>query len=303
MLEFKTLTLADRPWVDEIVMSENSPNADYNFSNMYVWNSSYRQLIARVGDRMITQLHHEQGPAFVFPVGTGPLRPAIDALKEHARLNCFPLVLRGLTEKHMEQLKAEYPCCFEYQEDVSYADYIYLAEKLSTYAGKKLHAKRNHCNRFEAEHPDWEFLPLTRERIPECIDMLDQWNEENADRLEKSIRFERNALNRAFAAYEALGLVGGVLKENGKVLGFTVGQLTSPDCFVVHFEKAYPDIQGAYPMVCREFAKLLMEKYPQLVYINREDDMGLESLRQSKLSYRPEFLLKKYTARWTNECL
>jgi len=302
MLEFKTLTLADKAWVDKIVMSENSPNADYNFSNMYLWDTNFRQLIARIGDRMTSQLRYDGCPAFLFPVGTGPLRPAIEALREYTRLNCFPLVLRGLTEKHMELLKAEYPCCFEYREDVNYADYIYLAEKLASYSGKKLHAKRNHCNRFEAEHT-WEFVPLTRELIPACLDMLDQWNDDNADRLEKSIVYERNALSRAFAAYEALGLDGGVLLSEGRVLGFTIGQLTSPDCFDVHFEKAQADIQGAYPMVCREFAKLLMQRYPQLKYINREDDLGIESLRQSKLSYRPEFLLRKFTARWTNECI
>ena len=71
MLEFKTLTIADRQWVEDIVMSENSPNADYNFSNMYIWDSSYRQLIARVGDRVVSQLRNEGGPAFVFPEGTG----------------------------------------------------------------------------------------------------------------------------------------------------------------------------------------------------------------------------------------
>ena len=302
MTEFKTLTLRDKVWVDELVMKENSPNADYNFANMYVWDTSYRQLIARVGDRVLSQLYYDGSPAFIFPVGSGPLRPAIEAIREYARLNCLPIIIRGLTEKHMEMLQNEYPCCFEYQEDVNYADYIYLAEKLATYSGKKLHAKRNHCNRFEAEH-NWEFLPLTRELIPECMIMLDEWNEENADRLEKSIRYERNAMNRAFAAFEPLGLEGGVLMSEGKVLGFTIGQMTSPDTLVVHFEKAYPDIQGAYPMVCREFAKQSMQRHPGLVYINREDDMGLESLRLSKMSYRPEFKLRKFTARWTNECI
>ena len=66
----------------------------------------------------------------------------------------------------------------------------------------------------------------------------------------------------------------------------------------MHFEKAEVGINGAYPMVCREFVRMLMAKYPQLKYINREDDMGIESLRRSKQSYKPEFMLKKYIARW-----
>ena len=94
-----------------------------------------------------------------------------------------------------------------------------------------------------------------------------------------------------------------VLRADGKIIGFTVGEMCNGDTFNVHFEKAEISIQGAYPMVCREFAKMLMARHPGLVYINREDDMGIEALRQSKMSYRPEFLLRKFTARWTNECI
>ena len=77
-----------------------------------------------------------------------------------------------------------------------------------------------------------------------------------------------------------------------------IGGMINEDTFDVHFEKAEGSIQGAYPMVCREFVRMLMAKYPNLKYINREDDMGLENLRRSKLSYKPLYLLKKYTARW-----
>ena len=296
-MKFKTVTLADKAWVDEIVFSENSPSADYNFGNIYIWDKHFRQLICPFEGRMLTKLRYEGHPSFVFPIGTGPLRPAVEALRAFAAERGYPFRMHGITERHKRQLEEEFPGCFDFTEDSDFADYIYSADKLATYSGKALHGKKNHCNRFEAEN-DWEFVPLTRELIPGCMDMLDVWSEENSDRLEKSITYEHDAIVRAFAAYEKLGLEGGVLKSGGRIVGFTVGELASRDTLDVHFEKAEGSINGAYPMVCREMTRMAMARHPELKYINREDDMGLEALRFSKLSYKPEFMLKKYTACW-----
>ena len=131
--------------------------------------------------------------------------------------------------------------------------------------------------------------------------MLDVWTEENADRLQEGITYEHDAIIRAFAAYEQLGLEGGVLRSSGKIIGFSLGEMASPDTFDVHFEKAEISINGAYPMVCRELARSMIAAHPGLRYMNREDDMGLEPIRKSKLSYKPEFLLQKYSARWIYE--
>ena len=297
-LQFKTVTLCDKSWVDPIVMAENSPSADYNFGNIYIWDKHYRQLICRFENRMITKLRYEGERAFVFPIGSGPLRPAMEALKAFCEERGYPLLLRGVTEKHCAELEETFPGRFSYTLEEDLSDYIYSAEKLSTYAGKALHGKKNHCNRFEAEH-DWDFLPLTRELIPGCLDMLDVWTEENSGRLESSVSYEHDAIVRAFAAFERLGLEGGVLRSSGNIVGFSLGEMASPDTFDVHFEKAEININGAYPMVCRELTRSMMNAHPGLRYINREDDMGLEPLRKSKLSYKPEFLLQKYLARWT----
>ena len=298
MIDFKPVTLCDKRWVDEIVRAEGSRSADYNFGNIYIWDNRFRQLIACKDGRMLTKLRYEGKPTFVFPIGTGPLRPAIEELRAFAAAKGYgPLCLRGITEEHRALLEREYPDAFAYTEDTDNADYLYEAEKLATYAGKALHGKKNHCNRFEAEN-DWRFIPLTREQIPGCLDMLDVWSEENAGRLFRSIVYEHAAIVRAFAAFEKLGLEGGVLYANGKIVGFTLGEFASEDTFDVHFEKAEVDLNGAYPMTCRELTRMLLAKYPSLRYMNREDDMGIEALRRSKESYKPAFLLRKYTARW-----
>ena len=300
MIPFKPVTLCDKPWVDELVSLENSPSADYNFGNIYIWDKRYRRLIARLGDRMLTKLRYSGPPIFVFPIGAGPLRPAIEAMRGLAAEVDCPLVIRGVTPAHIAMLEAEYPACFDFIPERDGWDYLYLAERLASYAGKAMHGKKNHCNRFEAEN-DWEFRPLSYELIPACLDMLDIWSEENSARLDPSVSYEHDAIVRAFAAYEWLGLEGGVLFANGQIVGFSIGEMCSGNTFDVHFEKARIDLNGAYPMVCRELTRLMLQRHPGLVYINREEDMGFEALRRSKQSYKPVAMVEKYVARWRDD--
>ena len=90
--------------------------------------------------------------------------------------------------------------------------------------------------------------------------------------------------------------------EDGEILAFTMGSFLNDDTFDVHFEKAREDVQGAYNAINQAFARHLREKYPQLKWLNREDDMGLEGLRKAKLSYNPDHLNEKFWARlWEEE--
>ena len=81
-----------------------------------------------------------------------------------------------------------------------------------------------------------------------------------------------------------------------------MGSRLSEDTFDIHFEKALDTVDGAYPAICQAFATRLREKYPQLRWLNREDDMGLPGLRKAKLSYNPDHMVEKYWARlWEND--
>ena len=294
MPDFKELTLADRQWVTEILKAENSPSADYTFGNMYMWVKKYPLLAAKFENRLLLRGCGEV-PGYSFPVGSGPVRPALEAIFEYAAAFGEEFRMLGLTEQQRQAAEREYPGEFEFHENRPSADYIYSAEKLAAYSGHSLHGKRNHCNRFVAEY-NWQFVPLTGELIPDCSDMLKEWSVENARRLDDSVQEEYTAIARCFDSYEALDLEGGVLIAGGKIMGFSVGEMACGNTFVVHYEKAVAESEGAYAMVCREMTRMAMKNHPGLIYINREDDMGIEHLRYSKMSYKPEFLLTKYDA-------
>lgn len=295
MIEYHQVSIADKEWADRFFKAENSRSADYNFGNIYMWDNIYRQKLSHAGGRLITKLRYAEMPFFAFPVGSGSVRPAIRAMEETAARKGCPLAIRGVTEEQRALLESECPGVFSFTEDRDYFDYIYSTEKIATLSGKKLHGKRNHCNRFEQEHV-WDFVPLTKELMPCCMEMLGQWQGE-FEMPPEGLEDEHSAIIRAFMRYNALGLEGGVLRAEGKVLGFTIGERTSSDTYDIHFEKAFSGVNGAYPMVAREFARQLLRDHPDVKYLNREDDMGRENLRTAKLDFYPEFLLKKYTAR------
>jgi hypothetical protein len=67
----------------------------------------------------------------------------------------------------------------------------------------------------------------------------------------------------------------------------------------VHIEKARRDYDGAFTMINKLFAATIPEQY---TYVNREEDLGIEGLRQAKLSYKPEIILPKIAAILRHEC-
>lgn len=77
------------------------------------------------------------------------------------------------------------------------------------------------------------------------------------------------------------------------MVAFTIGDPLNEDTYLVHFEKAYAEMQGAYPMINQQF---VLHNCMQYKYVNREEDAGVEGLRRAKLSYNPVLLVEKYIA-------
>ena len=133
--------------------------------------------------------------------------------------------------------------------------------------------------------------------------MLDQWYHDHlqADPYQDFL-LEQLALNRAFKSWDQLGLIGMALTDGEQVIAFSVASPLGNDTFDVHFEKALDVAEGAYAAINQGFAKYLLEQYPHVRYLNREDDMGIPGLRKAKLSYNPDHMVEKYWARlWEDE--
>ena len=294
MIELHPLTLADKAWIDPLVWAENSSSADYNFGNMFLWDHSFRQLVGRVGDRMIVMPCYQDEPFFAWPVGRGDIAPALQAIEAYTKAQGLPFLLRGVTAEHLPLVEKLYPgrCAVEAGRD--YWDYLYTVEKLSDLAGKKLHSKRNHIHRF-LEQNDWRFEPLEPRHFSACQELLDMWMASCGEDEQDGIYEEYEALQKAFRYYRELQLDGGVLYSGDTLIAFTIGEPICEHTFDVHFEKAMSLIQGSYTMINREFCRYIRAKYPGIRWINREDDTGRPSLRKAKLSYYPDRMVEKYT--------
>ena len=299
MISLHPVELTDKLWMDPLVWAEGSSSADFNFGNIYLWDTAFRQLVGRVNDRVIVMPSYEETPFFAMPIGKGDLRPVLDEMAAHAREAGIPLNIRGVTAEHLPMLQGIYGERMQVTDERPVWDYLYSAESLATLSGKHLHGKRNHINRFEADYAGrWHYRAMTADDNAACLALLENWNELNPDSADED---EDLAIRRGFDAFEALQLEGGMLYLDDKLIAFTMGEQVCGHTVVVHFEKAFADINGAYPMINREFVRQIRALHPQIEWINREDDMGLDSLRQAKLSYHPAKMVEKYSVVIENE--
>lgn len=291
-LVFHPISLDDRDWMNEKLREEKLEACEYTFANNFMWAEVYDVRVANAYGCGVIRCMGQRHVQYSFPFGNGDQRAVIVHLKKICVVYGRPLILYPITESSRLKLMEWFPGEFEIYSDRADADYVYTTEKLSSLKGKKLHGKRNHIARF-MDDGDWRYEPMTQQNIPECRRMAKEWASLRADKWNDDMEQEIGVLEVAFTNFNELGLTGGVLYKVDKMVAFTIGEALNEDTFVVHFEKAFPDLQGAYPMINQQF---VLHAAQDFQYVNREEDTGDLGLRKAKLSYYPEILLKKYWA-------
>jgi hypothetical protein len=289
-IPFNKVTLEDKEWINRRLAESNYNGCEYSFSNIFLWHTAFEFEVADYRGFLIIKAREDNLPLYYFPAGDGDLSSVLRDLALYSQQREEPLIFGNVTQEHKARIEEILPGVFDYEEIREASDYIYLRERMVTLAGKKLHGKRNHINRFK-DNPNWNFEFISEENITECYGMSIAWSLEQFGGNSPDSDF--CAVQKSFDYFKELDLIGGLIRQDGQVVAFTMGAPLNSNTFVVHIEKASRQIQGAYPIINQQFAKHLPEHFE---YINREEDLGNEGLRKSKLSYYPDIILHKSIA-------
>ena len=296
IIPFKPITAADADLLRSYTMEGKCMNCDMNVANLCSWQFLYHTEYAVVEGFLVLRFVSDGHVTYMKPMGKGDLRHVLELLMADARslgdtlrMACVCPCAQGMMEESM-------PGAFAYSVNRDRADYLYLREKLVTLSGKKLQPKRNHISKFKRTYPNYEYRPLTADLVDDCIRLGEEWCRTNDSCMQRAMQAEQRMIDYALHHIDELHIVGGTLWVDEKMVAFTFGARINAEAFDVCVEKADTAYEGAYAMINNEFVSRLPE---DITYINREEDLGLEGLRKTKLSYQPDLILDKMTATLT----
>lgn len=293
----KTIKVEDYKLLDKYYRMRRPQAADSNLLDLYLWENCYPTKYFTTDKGLMWVAKSEDGQFYsAIPCCRNEdLRECFLETQEYFN-NCLKkkLTMYVVDKEAVEILdltKDEYVVV----PDRTYFDYIYDAEKLRTFSGKKYHGKKNHLNAFKRDYEGrYEFKILTKNNEKEILDFIDKWKitkehsqeHEFIDSEAKGVKFLLD--NEEYLDYKMAGVY-----IDGELKAFTIGNYyKEEDMVYIPVEKADHNIRGLYQYICSEFLK---EVFPMAGKVNREDDMGLDGLRKSKESYNPIYMIEKYT--------
>lgn len=283
-LTFHPLTLSDREAVQAVSLHAGRRNCNYTFANLVGWQFFFDTEVCVLDDAVVLRYTFKGERVYTVCVATDIPIELIEAMLEDSQ---GKLTIIGLEDSQVLALN-HLPSKFTVETEPirDQYNYIYRRDTLASLRGGHLNAKRNHINRFRAEHPDFEYRPLTPELFDECRHLAEIWRGEV--QASETITAERRVMETIFSQWEALGMMGGSIYVDRTMVAFTYGAAVTTDTFDICVEKADRRVEGAFAIINQQFAQHLPEQY---IFLNREEDMGLPGLRKAKLSYHPEILL------------
>ncbi|MDD2246851.1 MAG: phosphatidylglycerol lysyltransferase domain-containing protein [Proteiniphilum sp.] len=297
MLTFKTIELKDRDIINSYLKKQNYRASDLCFTNLFTWGKKFNTQFAVSNNLLFIRFRDNNNRnSYLKPVGLGDIKEGIEMIIDDHKQFDSVFQIRGVTKEMISEIEEAMPGRFEYNLNRSVSDYIYTTEKLIHLKGKKLQSKRNHINRFKREN-EWQYKSLTGNSalVEECKSMLDKWMKINGEEKDPSLVYDDYATTQMLYNFEYLNLMGGLICVNSEIVAFSIGEKLTLDTVVVHVEKAFTTTHGAYNIINQQFVE---NEASEFTYVNREEDMGIDNLRQAKLSYQPDIILEKYNARF-----
>ena len=289
MLEFKCVSANDFERYNKYRALDITNASEGVFSTLFIWNRYYNLEIAENGEFLFIRFNIKgKMPSYLFPVGKGNLKRALDELSEYSASRGEKLRFRLVSFDNAEKLKKIYKKGFSFTEDRDCFDYVYLTEKMISLSGKKLHSKRNHLNYF-FENYDYEYVKVTDPSLlMQCAQKAYMWIEAK----EKNKNpYELGAMHAYFDNFFKFNQKGGVIKVGGNIVAMSFGERLNCDTALIQIELADENYRGAYQAINKLFCE---NEWKNCKYVNREEDMGIDGLRRAKKSYQPEFLVEKY---------
>lgn len=260
---------------------------DRSAGNVLMWESELDTELVTVDGHAAVAEHCGKNLCFSSAAGAAD---AVETVRALLAAYGTPLCLCPIGADEKPLLLAAFGDRIRFGANDGAADYIYDAADLRVFRGKKYHTQKNHVNAFLREHPDYRFEPLTAENAPALAAFFDAYTAADDDD-SASAKEEIAACRRILPLLGSLPLDTRLLTDGGRILGFTVMERIG-DTLMIHIEKGLPAVRGIYPML----VTLEANAYPDVRFVNREEDDGNAGLRQSKLSYHPVRLLQKYYA-------
>jgi len=223
----------------------------------------------------------------------GELKETILATKKRFEEKNVKFFLVSLSEPLKTLMEELFPGELHFHHDEDFDEYVYEKEKLITLSGRALHKKKNHLNYFLKNYKYFytKILPNMVDEIMEFVVQCRVDKGENDENLE-SLHMEEDAIRRYIEHTDEDDIYSGAIYIEGQLQAIALGERLSGDTAAAHYEKANGAIRGLYQAICSEFCKSLPE---EIVYVNREEDMGIENLRKAKEALRPHHKEVKYS--------
>jgi len=291
MLEFKKLQLCDIKKISPYFTYSANRICDNTVGGAFMWRDYFLVDYAEYNDTIIFKVqvkYHNNIIAFSMPLGNDVLG-SLNEIAQYCRHENLPVAFCTVTHEDIEILSTVFTE-FRLSKEVDWSDYMYTASDLVTLAGRKYSGQRNHINHFIRTCPDYSFEEITEANLRQVKDFYAVLAEQ-IDFDSEVFAEEHRKTQEVLDNYDAYGLIGGLLRVNGSVIAFAIGEINNSVLFV-HIEKAFPQCRGAFQVIVNAFAKHFAST--GVDFINREEDVGDEGLRVSKKSYHPCEIIDKY---------